>query len=347
MSKHLHAGHAAQAGLRAALLAREGFTGPAAILEGEQGFFAGLCPDARPERVLAPAPGGSCPRPPSSPTPPADTPTRRSTPRWSCTEGLDLPGAGAAAIERVRVASYPTALRITDEPAPGSTYAAKFSMQFCVATALARGRPELGSFEGESLRDPIGSSGCWSAHGGRVDDDLAAAYPARWGARVEVATADGATRAAERRSARGDPEHPLSDAELDDKVRALCAYGGLDGEETEALLRACRALPDGGEPPLAGLAEGRGKGSRRRRGKLWGPRGSGTGAALTRRAGARARRGGGALSTQEERLGTGQEFHRRRVDRRLAGHAPDGEPVARDGRSGRSPAAARRTWTAR
>jgi len=53
MSKHLHAGRAAESGLLAAELAALGFTGPPAILEGKKGFFAGACPDAIPARVLA------------------------------------------------------------------------------------------------------------------------------------------------------------------------------------------------------------------------------------------------------------------------------------------------------
>ncbi|MGI9301698.1 MAG: MmgE/PrpD family protein [Gammaproteobacteria bacterium] len=52
MSKHLHAGHAAQAGLLAADLATHGFTGPPAILEGDKGLFAGACPDADPDAVV-------------------------------------------------------------------------------------------------------------------------------------------------------------------------------------------------------------------------------------------------------------------------------------------------------
>ena len=52
MSKHLHAGRAAEAGLVAAELAAIDFTGPPAILEGPAGFFAGACPDADPDAVL-------------------------------------------------------------------------------------------------------------------------------------------------------------------------------------------------------------------------------------------------------------------------------------------------------
>jgi len=52
MAKQLHAGHAAHAGVLAAILSKQGFQGPRSILEGEQGFFAAMCPGADPEDVL-------------------------------------------------------------------------------------------------------------------------------------------------------------------------------------------------------------------------------------------------------------------------------------------------------
>ena len=52
MSKHLHAGRGAEAGIVSAQLAQLGFTGPPAILEGPQGLFAGACPDPDPAAVL-------------------------------------------------------------------------------------------------------------------------------------------------------------------------------------------------------------------------------------------------------------------------------------------------------
>lgn len=52
MTKHLHAGHAAAAGVLAADLAQAGFTGPPAILEGAKGWFAAACPDADPAAVV-------------------------------------------------------------------------------------------------------------------------------------------------------------------------------------------------------------------------------------------------------------------------------------------------------
>jgi len=52
MSKHLHAGRACESGMLAAELATLGFTGPAQILEGRKGFFAGMCDDPSPARIL-------------------------------------------------------------------------------------------------------------------------------------------------------------------------------------------------------------------------------------------------------------------------------------------------------
>lgn len=247
MSKHLHAGHAAQAGLRAALLAREGFTGPAAILEGEKGFFAGFCPDAAPDRVLAEAPGWKLPETSFKPYPSCRHTHPAIDAALELRERLDLRNRGAETVDRVRISSYPIALRITDDPSPASTYAAKFSMQFCVAAALARGSPGLASFEADGLSDPEVRTLAERATV-EVSPQIAAAYPRRWGARVEVVTSAGRTLVAERESAKGDPENGLTDSELDDKVRGLCAYGGVSSSEAEALIRASRALPGGGRP---------------------------------------------------------------------------------------------------
>ena len=57
MTKHLHAGRAAEAGVLAADLARYGFTGPASMLEGAKGWFAATCPDPDPDAVTR-APDG-------------------------------------------------------------------------------------------------------------------------------------------------------------------------------------------------------------------------------------------------------------------------------------------------
>jgi 2-methylcitrate dehydratase PrpD len=244
MSKHLHAGHAAEAGLRAALLAREGFTGPAAILEGEKGFFRGFCPDPQPDRVLAPSNGWKLAETSLKPYPSC----RHTHPAIDA--ALEIrENQGEYDVSRaaeIQIASYPVALRITDNSAPASSYAARFSIQFCVATALAHGSPGLHAFAEENL-----SSGDSVVHRlmdrtrVRVDPDLASAYPARWGAAVEVVWPDGRRQGARREVATGDPEDPLSEAELTAKVRDLFAYGGVLQEDAEELLGWCGGLVEG------------------------------------------------------------------------------------------------------
>ena len=46
-TKRMHAGWAAQSGLRAALLARAGFNGPRTVFEGPHGLFHGFAQFAR------------------------------------------------------------------------------------------------------------------------------------------------------------------------------------------------------------------------------------------------------------------------------------------------------------
>lgn len=43
MAKHLHAGHAAQSGVRSVLMAQNGFTGASSIFEGREGFINSMC----------------------------------------------------------------------------------------------------------------------------------------------------------------------------------------------------------------------------------------------------------------------------------------------------------------
>jgi len=242
MSKHLHAGHAAACGLRAALLAREGFTGAEAILEGERGFFRALCPDPDPDAVLADADAWKLAETSIKPYPCCRHTHPAIDAALEVRSSLDGKRPG-----RVRVTSYPAALAVTDRPRPDTPYGARFSLQYCVATALLRGPPGLEAFEPGALGD-AGVHGLLSRTSVEASPELEAAYPARWGARVEVETTDGEVLRASRDTARGDPDQPLSDGELDAKVRGLLRHGGMDDEAVGRFLRRCRRMVEDGRP---------------------------------------------------------------------------------------------------
>lgn len=242
MSKHLHAGRAAEAGVVAAELAAHGFTGPTRILEGAKGFFAAACPDARPERVLA------------EPDGPWQLALTSIKPWPSCRH--THPAIDAALelnaqvlpdeIAEVRIDTYRAALDLCDNAAPRSEYEAKFSLHHCVAAALADGSVTLASFDG-SARARLGALAARTS--ATATPELDAAYPRDWGARVTVRTASGATLSAQRSACKGDPEQPVTPAELRTKAELLLAHAGWAKARASALCEALLALPDDGVLP--------------------------------------------------------------------------------------------------
>lgn len=245
MSKHLHAGRAAESGLLAADLAARGFSGPPKILEGDKGFFKATCLDPQPERLLA--------------EPDAPWQLRQTSIKpWPCCRhthptidaGLELAAQiGNRSIEQIHVATYQAALDVCDRPAPDSEYAAKFSLQHTAAAALVDGRVDFASFDGNARQR-------LAAETGRVTIAAAApfvdSYPVAWGAKVSVRLGDGTLLAAERRHAFGDPENPLDDRAMKAKATMLLQFGGI--AQPDRFIAAILALAEDG--PLPDLPPG-------------------------------------------------------------------------------------------
>ncbi|MDP2620220.1 MAG: MmgE/PrpD family protein [Hyphomicrobiales bacterium] len=248
MSKHLHAGRAAEAGLVAAELAALGFTGAPEILEGARGFFAALCPDAEPARLIA------------DPQAPWQLRQTSIKPWPSCRhthpaidaaqeirQALAGDGRKADEIASIEVETYGAALALCDRAEPKTVYDAKFSLQHTVAAALCRDRVDFAAFDEEARCE------CAKLRG-RVKvaetPSFEGAYPAHWGARVSARLENGRVVSAERGDAMGDPEMPLSSEQMVDKARGLLDFGRYP--RSEALIEGILALADGG--PLPRLA---------------------------------------------------------------------------------------------
>ena len=245
MSKHLHAGRAAEAGLVAAELAAHGFTGPPAILEGARGLFAGACPDPDPGAVLRHAdapwqvhavsikPWPSC----RHTHPSIDAALELST-RLDC-----------GAIAAVEVSTYQAAVDVCDCPLPTTLYEAKFSLQHCVAAALAQGRVGFDSFEAAS-RDAV--AGLRAKVSVRAGEPYCGAYPVSWGGEVTATLDDGSRVAVARTECKGDPEAALERDDMIVKARELLSFGGAgDGE---AIVEAVLAMADDGPVPVLPVA---------------------------------------------------------------------------------------------
>lgn len=241
MTKHLHAGRGAEAGVLAAELAKLGFTGPPNILEGSRGFFAATCPDAKLDALLAEPdhrwqvhetsikPWPSC---------------RHTHPVIDAARGLRVKIPGVEVIRSIYIETYQAALDLCDNQSPQSEYAAKFSLHHTAAAALSDDQVTFASFDEAArarlapLRDKVSV---------RLSDELEAAYPARWGGAVEVTLTNGMTLREDRHDALGDPEAPLMRDQLIAKARDLLAHGGHS--EPDALVDAILALPEGGALP--------------------------------------------------------------------------------------------------
>ncbi|MGA0345207.1 MAG: MmgE/PrpD family protein [Alphaproteobacteria bacterium] len=244
MSKHLHAGRAAEAGVVSAELADQGFTGPPEILEGNTGLFAAMCPDPDPDAVL---------REPKAPwqvnlTSIKPWPSCRHT-HPAIDAAIDLSSqVEVNAIRSISVKTYGAAIDVCDRPVANTTYEAKFSLQHCVAAALQRGRVDFSAFDEQARKNAADLALRVSVGKGPNYEE---AYPGAWGASVEVETEQGHILASAAPECRGDPESALNDHEMIEKARELIRFGGIN--DPERIIDGILNSVDGGKFPDAAI----------------------------------------------------------------------------------------------
>lgn len=240
MAKPLHAGRAAEAGLLAAQLAAGGMRCSLDVLDGAAGLGAAMS-DA-PDWSAVGATLGQ------------DFHIARLTFKnhvgcghtFAAIDGaLALQaqhGFTHADIERIHLGVCQPTLDIAPHVDPQDADQARFSLHYMVATALVHGSVRLAAFERARLRDPA-----TRALMGRItkalDPGIDAAFPARRGARVAVALRDGRQLVHLQPDRKGDPELPLTDADLEGKLLEL-AGPSLGEAAARSLMRRIWSLHD-------------------------------------------------------------------------------------------------------
>ena len=243
MSKQLHTGHAAWAGLAAAGLAQAGFTGPRWILEGEKGFFAALCADAQPDRVREPAADWLIHGTSFKPWPAC----RHTHATIDCVRAVrERLGGQPLDFASVVVETFADAVQICDKVRPQTRTEAKFSLQYAVAATARWGRLQPVHFDDTHVTDPALRHAATRVQL-RSSPVLSRAYPSHYGARVILTLADGSTHEAQVDDSLGDPERPMGEDDLLQKARQLMAYGGVAPGRAQAVLDAARALQAPGQ----------------------------------------------------------------------------------------------------
>jgi len=145
------------------------------------------------------------------------------------------------AIDRVVVRGHPLMRERTDRPNVETGRDAKVSLQHSVAAAFLFGAAGLAQYEDDCVADAT-----VRALRARVvfEEDPAAPVES---ATVILHLADGTELSQHIRHGRGTPGRPMSDAELDTKVRELAAYGA-PFVDSAGLIAAVRGIEDEADP---------------------------------------------------------------------------------------------------
>src|SRR6267154_2042882 len=157
-TKRLHPGWAAQSGMRAALLGREGFVGPRTVFEGVHGLFHGFAHTTKGDYDALIGDFGErwvCETLAFKPYPCGTM----AHPYIDCARRLAGRGIKADAIkEMVCEVAEGTVHRLWEPLAakqhPGNGYGAKFSSPYCIAAGFVRGNVGLDAFSDAAVREP-------------------------------------------------------------------------------------------------------------------------------------------------------------------------------------------------
>lgn len=239
-SKQLHCAHAASTGLAAALLAADGFTGAAHILEGPQGLAAGMSHDADPARLVA----GLGQRWATAETSfKYHASCRHTHPAADALQQVMREhGLALADIAEVTARVHQGAIDVLGPVAhPQTVHQSKFSMGTVLALAGLHAQAGLPEFDEQWRSEQV------AAFRPKVqmvlDAEVDAAYPARWIGKVSVRTTGGQVHHGRVDEPKGDPGNTLSRPELQAKALRLAGYrGGATPAEMQQVFARVWAL---------------------------------------------------------------------------------------------------------
>jgi 2-methylcitrate dehydratase PrpD len=242
----MHPGWAAQAGLRAALLARGGFVGPRTVFEGQHGLFNAFAHTIEGDYAALTAEFGARwvietlafkPYPCGTMTQPYIDCARRLAAR-----GLKADDIVALECEVGEGTVHRLWEPLADKQRPPNGYAGKFSTPYCIASAFLRGNLGLDAFTDAAVQD----AGVRAlAAKVRYVVDPGNPYPANYTGHIRALLHDGSSVEERQPHLRGGAHEPLSRADIEEKFRLNCRHGGWNEERTQGALALCRALFDG------------------------------------------------------------------------------------------------------
>jgi 2-methylcitrate dehydratase PrpD len=218
MTKSFHAGKAAQNGILAAYFAKEGFTGPAYVLEDKRGFYQACADSSNPDRVIA----GLGEK--------YEIMTTYVKYHASCRHShapvdaiLDLRSRTPFRpedVEKVNIYTYTIAAKLIDGKDVTTPISGKMSLPYSAAVAIFYGRVGLEEFRPKVLNDRAVHA-LMERIDVFADPELDKLVPDHRGARAEILLKDGRTLTSTILDPKGEPENPGTASDIYDKFRLL------------------------------------------------------------------------------------------------------------------------------
>ncbi len=244
-TKRLHAGWAAQSGIRAALLGRAGFSGPRTVFEGVHGFFRGFAHTTQGDFAALTGDFGTRwvtetlafkPYPCGTMTHPYIDCARRLATRVKADDIADMVcEVGEGTVHRLW---EPLAAKRR----PQNGYAGKFSMPYCIAAGFVRGNVGLGDFSYAAVNDPAVLA---LAAKVRYAIDPQNPYPKNFTGHIRATLRDGMVIEERQPYMRGGAQEPLTRADIEHKFLLNAKHGGWSEQRAQATLAWAAKLFDG------------------------------------------------------------------------------------------------------
>jgi 2-methylcitrate dehydratase PrpD len=245
-TKRLHAGWAAQSGIRAALLARQGFVGPRTVFEGVHGLFHGFAHTTKGDYEALTGDFGTRWVTDTLAFKPYPCGTM-AQPYIDCARRLAARGIAAEDVEAIICEVAEGTVHRLWEPLaskqrPRNGYAAKFAVPYLLATGFVHGGVGLGAFTEAAIRDErvlaLASKVKFV-----IDPDNP--YPNNYTGHVRATLKDGSVVEERQPYLRGGAQEPLTRQDVTDKFALNVEHGGWSKAQSDAALKLLAGLYDG------------------------------------------------------------------------------------------------------
>jgi 2-methylcitrate dehydratase PrpD len=245
-TKRMHAGWAAQSGIRAALLARQGFVGPRTVFEGVHGLFHGFAHTTKGDYDALTGDFGTRWVTDTLAFKPYPCGTM-AQPYIDCARKLAARGIKAEHIaEIVCEVAEGTVHRlwepIADKQRPRNGYSAKFATPYLLATGFVKGGVGLGAFTEDAIRD---AEVLKLAAKVKFVIDPDNPYPNNYTGHLRATLNDGSVIEERQPHMRGGAQEPLTRQDVIDKFALNAEHGGWDKPRGDAVLKLLAGLYQG------------------------------------------------------------------------------------------------------